>query len=75
MSIARLKRRSRSSAVAINGFSQTEPDSARSDGAEIAAAVARDDRRPGSVSRAGHVPRRIMDDGGCLLPPETPGRS
>ena len=63
--------------VMINGFGQTETglNGTVFPPAEIAAAVASgDDRRLGSVGRAGPLFRvEIMDDEGRLLPPETPG--
>jgi acyl-CoA synthetase (AMP-forming)/AMP-acid ligase II len=63
--------------VMINGFGQTETglNGTVFPPEEIAAAVARgDDRRLGSVGRAGPLFRvEIMDDDGRLLPPQTPG--
>ena len=63
--------------VMINGFGQTETglNGTVFPPAEIAAAVAAgDERRLGSVGRAGPLFRvEIMDDDGRLLPPDTPG--
>ncbi len=63
--------------VMINGFGQTETglNGTVFPPAEIADAVARgDDRRLGSVGRAGPTFRvEIMDDDGNILPPDTPG--
>ena len=78
MSIARLKEAVEVfGPVMINGFGQTETglNGTFLTAAEIASAVAGgDDRRLGSVGRAGPLFRvEIMDDDGRLLPPETPG--